>query len=271
MVEKNVILDAIKQAKEKAPERKFTESVDITINLKNIDMSQPKNRIDETILLPHGNGRVAKIAVLGTGDMITQAKDAKDAELQKQSEALRVAQDGAAAMSEALDSKNAELSNLRASLDGAKAERDAAIAELDSAKAERDAALADLESAKAERDAAIAELDGAKAERDAAVAELESAKAERDAALEANAGAESDGDTAAMLEASKQLSVKLSEAFSESQRSAQAVNDLKAQIAALAEPDASLDAQLTEAIALRDEWKAKVEKLIGKLAELYQA
>lgn len=77
MVEKQVILDAIKQAKEKAPERKFTESVDITINLKNIDMSQPKNRIDETILLPHGNGRIAKIAVLGTGDMITQAKDAK--------------------------------------------------------------------------------------------------------------------------------------------------------------------------------------------------
>lgn len=77
MVEKNVILDAIKQAKEKAPERKFTESFDMTINLKNIDMSQPKNRIDETILLPHGNGRVAKIAVLGTGDMITQAREVK--------------------------------------------------------------------------------------------------------------------------------------------------------------------------------------------------
>lgn len=75
MVEKSVIVDALKKAKEQAPERKFTESVDMTINLKNIDMSQPKNRIDETILLPNGNGRKVKIAVLGAGDIVTQAKD----------------------------------------------------------------------------------------------------------------------------------------------------------------------------------------------------
>lgn len=75
MVEKSVIIDAIRKAKEQAPERKFTESIDITINLKNIDMAQPKNRIDETILLPYGNGRKAKIAVLGSGDIVTQAKD----------------------------------------------------------------------------------------------------------------------------------------------------------------------------------------------------
>jgi ribosomal protein L1 len=73
MVEKSVLIDALKKAKEQAPERKFTESVDMTINLKNIDMSQPKNRIDETILLPHGNGRAVKIAVLGSGDIVTQA------------------------------------------------------------------------------------------------------------------------------------------------------------------------------------------------------
>jgi large subunit ribosomal protein L1 len=75
MVEKSVIIDAIQKAKETAPERKFTESIDVTINLKNIDMSQPKNRIDETILLPHGNGSKGKISVLGTGDIVTQARD----------------------------------------------------------------------------------------------------------------------------------------------------------------------------------------------------
>ncbi len=76
MVQRSVITDALKSARENAPDRKFTESVDITVNLKNIDMAQPKNRIDETILLPHGNGRKAKIAVLGAGDIVTQAKDA---------------------------------------------------------------------------------------------------------------------------------------------------------------------------------------------------
>jgi large subunit ribosomal protein L1 len=76
MVQRSVIIDAIQAAKEKAPERKFTESVDISINLKNIDMAQPKNRIDQIILLPHGNGNPAKIAVLGSGDIVTQGKDA---------------------------------------------------------------------------------------------------------------------------------------------------------------------------------------------------
>jgi len=76
MVEKARILEAVKAAIEKAPERKFSESVDITINLKNIDMAQPKNRIDETILLPHGTGKTVGIAVLGKGDITTQAREA---------------------------------------------------------------------------------------------------------------------------------------------------------------------------------------------------
>lgn len=74
MVDRTSILDAVNTALEKAPERKFKESVDITVNLRNIDMSQPKNRIDETILLPNGFDNV-KIAVLGKGDITTQAKE----------------------------------------------------------------------------------------------------------------------------------------------------------------------------------------------------
>jgi len=77
MVEKAKILEAVKTALEKAPKRKFSESIDITINLKNIDMAQPKNRIDETILLPNGTGENIGICVLGKGDIVTQAKDAK--------------------------------------------------------------------------------------------------------------------------------------------------------------------------------------------------
>jgi large subunit ribosomal protein L1 len=76
MVERARILEAVIAAIEKAPERKFSESVDLTINLKNIDMAQPKNRIDETILLPNGTGRKVGIAVLGKGDITTQAREA---------------------------------------------------------------------------------------------------------------------------------------------------------------------------------------------------
>ncbi len=76
MVERVQILEAVKSAIEAAPERKFQESVEIAINLRNIDMAQPKNRIDETMVLPQGTGRIEKIAVLGKGDITTQAKAA---------------------------------------------------------------------------------------------------------------------------------------------------------------------------------------------------
>jgi large subunit ribosomal protein L1 len=76
MVERARILEAVKTALEKAPQRKFSESIDITINLKNIDMAQPKNRIDEMILLPNGTGENVGICVLGKGDIVAQARDA---------------------------------------------------------------------------------------------------------------------------------------------------------------------------------------------------
>lgn len=74
MVDRVQILDAVKAAMEAAPERKFEESIEISVNLRNIDMAQPKNRIDETMILPNGTGQPEKICVLGKGDITTQAK-----------------------------------------------------------------------------------------------------------------------------------------------------------------------------------------------------
>lgn len=75
MVEKTQIISAVTAAIEQAPKRKFQESIDVTINLRHVDMAQPKNRIDETILLPQAIG-VKKIAVLGKGDIVSQARNA---------------------------------------------------------------------------------------------------------------------------------------------------------------------------------------------------
>ena len=62
------IEDAVRKAISEAPERRFNESVDLAINLHNIDMSLPANRVDEEIILPHGRGRSAKIAVFASGE-----------------------------------------------------------------------------------------------------------------------------------------------------------------------------------------------------------
>ena len=62
MVSENT-LKAVNEAIESAPKRKFTESVDLIVNLKNVDLSQPKNRITESIVLPNGRGKATKIGV----------------------------------------------------------------------------------------------------------------------------------------------------------------------------------------------------------------
>ncbi|PHP45147.1 50S ribosomal protein L1 [Methanosarcinales archaeon ex4572_44] len=70
------IVEAVRKALEDSPPRGFEESVDLAINLRNVDLTQPQNRIDEEILLPHGRGRPVKVVVFGKGDVAQKAKDA---------------------------------------------------------------------------------------------------------------------------------------------------------------------------------------------------
>jgi len=75
-LEQEKILEAVKQALEKSPQRKFSESIDLAINLKNLDMNQPQNRMDEEIILPNGIGKPIKIAVFAKGETAQRAKGA---------------------------------------------------------------------------------------------------------------------------------------------------------------------------------------------------
>ena len=58
----------------KKTDRKFKQNVDLVINLKNIDLNIPKNRIDEEILLPHGRGKDIKIALFASGELAVKSK-----------------------------------------------------------------------------------------------------------------------------------------------------------------------------------------------------
>ncbi len=69
-------LTSVKQALEKSPQRNFPESMDLAINLKNLDMNQPQNRIDEEIILPNGVGKSIKVAVFAKGETAQRAKAA---------------------------------------------------------------------------------------------------------------------------------------------------------------------------------------------------
>jgi large subunit ribosomal protein L1 len=73
MVNENTV-KVVNDAIESAPKRKFTESVDLVVNLKNIDLSQPKNRITESIVLPNGRGKATKIGVFAKGDLAIKSQ-----------------------------------------------------------------------------------------------------------------------------------------------------------------------------------------------------
>ena len=55
--------EAIKNAIEGAPERKFVEAMDISFTIKDVDLKNPNNRIQEEIRLPSGRGKEIKVAM----------------------------------------------------------------------------------------------------------------------------------------------------------------------------------------------------------------
>jgi large subunit ribosomal protein L1 len=75
---KEDIVDLVKKALEGSKERKFKESVDLAINLKGVDLSQPKYRIEEEILLPHGRGTSVKVGLFGGTEIAAKAKGVAD-------------------------------------------------------------------------------------------------------------------------------------------------------------------------------------------------
>ncbi len=69
------MLEAIRQAKQNKGERKFTQSLEITVNIKGVDLSKPENRFSEVIELPHDLGKKRrKICVIASGNTALVAR-----------------------------------------------------------------------------------------------------------------------------------------------------------------------------------------------------
>lgn len=70
------LLAAVKEVKSNSNNRKFTQSIDLAINLQNIDMKKPEGRIQERIELPHSVGKPLNVCVIATGELAIKAKRA---------------------------------------------------------------------------------------------------------------------------------------------------------------------------------------------------
>ena len=71
------IQDAIKQIRENSKERKFTQSVEIAVNLKGLDLKKQENKFKEDIILPNGRGTPSKVAVIGE-ELVSRSKGIAD-------------------------------------------------------------------------------------------------------------------------------------------------------------------------------------------------
>jgi len=72
---KNVIR-TVKEMKEKSKKRNFIQSVELLINLRDIDPKKPEGKIQEAIELPYPVEKLGKICVIASGELALKAKKA---------------------------------------------------------------------------------------------------------------------------------------------------------------------------------------------------
>ena len=72
------IEEAVTRAIDEAPPRNFSETVDLAINLRDLDLNDPSNRVDESIVLPAGTGQETRIVVFAEGETALRAEEVAD-------------------------------------------------------------------------------------------------------------------------------------------------------------------------------------------------
>ena len=75
-LDKKNLLESIKEVRDKSEKKNFVQTIDLVINLRDIDMKKPEGKIQELIELPHMSGKGNKICVIASGEMAMKAKKA---------------------------------------------------------------------------------------------------------------------------------------------------------------------------------------------------
>ena len=77
MADRNAI-DAVTEALKGAADRKFPETVELSVKLKELDLSVPKNRFEDEVPLPNGRGRNVTVALFGSPEMCQKVQGTAD-------------------------------------------------------------------------------------------------------------------------------------------------------------------------------------------------
>jgi large subunit ribosomal protein L1 len=75
-LDKKSLLDAVKEAKAKSGDKKFNQTVEFILDIKEIDMKAPEGKITEVVELPHVSAKPNKICFVASGELALKAKRA---------------------------------------------------------------------------------------------------------------------------------------------------------------------------------------------------
>src|SRR3989449_6945856 len=73
---KDSITKALSDVRSKTPKRKFTQAIELSVKLREIDLKKPEGRINENLELPTAADKDSKVAVIAGGDLAVRAKNA---------------------------------------------------------------------------------------------------------------------------------------------------------------------------------------------------
>src|SRR3989338_6171359 len=83
-MEKQEVLKSIKELREKSPKKNFSQSIDLIINLQNLDLKKPEHKIDLYLQLPHPRGKKLKLCAFVDAQLASKAKTAFDQVITKE-------------------------------------------------------------------------------------------------------------------------------------------------------------------------------------------
>ena len=72
----NKTTEAVVQCKKASKKRKFTESIDIAVNFKDLDLKIPSNRFNFQTTLPHAIRKKPQVAIFASGEIAVNARNA---------------------------------------------------------------------------------------------------------------------------------------------------------------------------------------------------
>jgi len=75
-LDQKTLLNAVKEAKEKSGKKNFNQTVELILNIQEIDMKSPEGRIQEIVELPYSTAKPNRVCVIASGELALKARKA---------------------------------------------------------------------------------------------------------------------------------------------------------------------------------------------------